>query len=61
MPTSLPISYSTKTVCHAKFSDAQRAVWLIAIWAVVMLLFGALASFGVEPGQTDPFQLLATF
>ena len=61
MPTSLPISYSTKTVCHAKFPDAQRAVWLIAIWAVVMLLSGMFANFGDETRETDPFQLLATF
>jgi hypothetical protein len=61
MPTSLPISYSTKTVDRAKFTDAQCAVWLIAIWAAVMLLSGTFAISDAEQREIDPFQLFATF
>jgi hypothetical protein len=61
MPTALPISYPAETVDRTIFSDAQRSVWLILSWAIVMLLFGAVANFGVEPGPVDPFQLLGNF
>jgi|GEM_PF-5081841 hypothetical protein len=61
MTTSLPLTYSSAVVAPARSSYASDAIWLVLIWAVAMLLSGALAD--VRPGAAamDPFQLLATF
>jgi hypothetical protein len=59
MPTSLPISLSAEIVDRTNW--LPRAIWLVAIWAIVMLSFGTLANIGAETGAMDPFQLLATF
>jgi hypothetical protein len=61
MPTSLPLLYLTDVIASDKSLHAPDAVWLIAIWGIVMLTFGALANFGMEIGAMDPLQPLAQF
>jgi hypothetical protein len=61
MPTSLPLVYSTDIIDRDKSSHGLDAVWIIAIWGIVMLACGALANFGGDPGTMGPFQLLAAF
>jgi hypothetical protein len=59
MPTSLPVLFPAEIVGRTNW--LPRAIWLVAIWAIVMLSFGTLANIGAETGAMDPFQLLATF
>jgi hypothetical protein len=61
MPTSLPIAVSTAIIERPKSTTSPSTIWLVLIWAAVMLLFGALEHFGNDAGALDPFQLLATF
>jgi hypothetical protein len=61
MPTALPISYSAEIGVPPKATGSLRPVWLIVIWALVMLLMGALANPDAETGPTDPLQLLMAF
>ena len=61
MPTSLPLAYSADVIVRYKSSDTSDAVWLIAIWAIVMLTFGAFSNFGGDTGAMDQFQFLAAF
>jgi hypothetical protein len=61
MPTSLPVVVSADVIECTKSSTASSAIWLVLIWAAVMLLFVALGRFGADAGAIDPFQLLATF
>ena len=61
MTTSLPLTYSSAVVAPARSSYASDAIWLVLIWAVAMLLFGAGAGRREGAGTTDPVQLLATF
>jgi hypothetical protein len=60
MPIALPIS-SQKIVDRAGLHRAQGAIWTIAVWAIALLLFTAIANVGADTGAMDPFQLLATF
>jgi hypothetical protein len=61
MPTAPPLPYSPELIARAKPPIVQPAAWLIIIWAVVMLLFGAVANSRGEGGPIDSFQLLANF
>lgn len=61
MPTSLPLVYSTDIIDRDRSSHGLDAVWIIAIWGIVMLTSGALANFGGDTGAMDSFQLFATF
>jgi hypothetical protein len=61
MLTALPISYSAEIVVPPKPTGSLRPVWLIVIWALVMLLMGAFANPDAETGPADPLQLLMVF
>jgi hypothetical protein len=61
LPTSLPIPLSSTLVDRAELPAGQGVVWTIAVWAIALLFFAAIANVGADPGAMDPFQLLATF
>jgi hypothetical protein len=61
MPIALPISLSRKIVDPAGSHYGQGVTWIIAVWAIALLLFTAIANVGTDTGAMDPFQLLATF
>jgi hypothetical protein len=61
MPNSLPTTtYSPELIDRTELAPATGGIWLIAIWAIAMLLFSALAHVG-GTGEMDAFQLLAPF
>jgi hypothetical protein len=61
MPNSLPTTtYSPELIDRTELAPATGGIWLIAIWAIAMLLFSALANVG-GTGEMDAFQLLAPF
>lgn len=60
MPTSLPALF------HAEISDRTEfglriGTALILTWAVSLLFFSAVTTFGAETAAFDSFELLATF
>jgi len=61
MPTALPISHSSKIVDRSGPRNPQGVIWIVAVWAIALLLFAAIANVGSDTGAIDPFQLLATF
>jgi len=61
MPTALPVSLSPKIVESTGMHPAQGVIWTIAVWAIALLFFAAIANVGAETGAMDPFQLMATF
>ena len=61
MPTALPFPLSPKIIDRTGSRRAQGAIWLIAVWAIALLFFAAIANVGSDTGAMDPFQLLATF
>lgn len=66
MPTSLPTA-TASTLYSARFTDRTElppvtgAIFLVAIWAIAMLLFTAIAHVGAAPGDVESFQFLANF
>jgi hypothetical protein len=61
LPTSLPISLSSTLIDHTELPAGQGVVWVVAVWAIALLFFAAVANVGADPGAMDPFQLMATF
>ncbi len=61
MPTALPISHAAKITVPARPIGSLRPVWLIVIWALVMLLMGAVANPDTATGPADPQQLGMVF
>jgi len=61
MPTALPVLYSAEIASPPKPIGSLRPVWLIAIWALIMLLMEAFANPDAGTGPTDPLQLLLFF
>jgi hypothetical protein len=61
MPTALPFPLSPKIVDRAGSRRAQGAIWLIAVWAIALLFFAAIANVGSDTDAMDSFQLRATF
>ncbi len=61
MPTALPMTYSAAIIAPPKPIGSLRPVWFIIVWAMVMLLLGALANPDVETSAVDPLQLLMIF
>jgi hypothetical protein len=55
------MTYSTTIVAPPRASGSLRPVWLIVIWAMVMLSLGAVANPNTETGPVDPLQLLMIF
>jgi hypothetical protein len=61
LPTSLPIQLSSKLVDETELPIGQGVIWTVAVWAIALLFFAAIANVGADPGSMDPFQLIATF
>jgi len=61
MPTSLPITLSSKLIDQTELPAGQGVIWFIAVWAIALLFFSAIANVGADTGAMDPFQLMATF
>jgi hypothetical protein len=61
LPTSLPIRVSSKFIDRTELPAGQGVIWTIAVWAIALLFFAAIANVGAETGAMDPFQLMATF
>lgn len=61
MPTALPMTYSAAIIVPPKAFGSLRPVWLIVIWAMVMLSLGALANPHTETEPVDPLQMLMIF
>jgi hypothetical protein len=62
MPTALPVLNSAKTVVHSEPTGSLHAGGLITVWAITMLLVGALAYTGVGTGGADDsLQMLTVF
>jgi hypothetical protein len=59
MPTSIPgLGVNGQRTTQSRSSGA---IWLLAAWVIVMLLVGALQSFGTAVQAMDQFELLARF
>ena len=52
MPTSLPAVFPTEINDPTEFLGMA----LIMTWAILMLLFGAVTTFGVETAAVDSFE-----
>ena len=64
MPTSLPTAstlYAPRVTERVELPPATGAIFLVAVWAVAMLLFAAVAHVGATPGDVESFQFLANF
>ena len=61
LPTSLPITLSSKLIEQTELPAGQGVIWFIAVWAIALLFFSAIANVGAGTGAMDPFQLMAAF
>jgi hypothetical protein len=61
MPTAVPVLNSAKIAVPSKPTGSPHTGWIIAIWAITMLLIGALAYTGVGTGADASLQLLTVF
>ena len=62
MPTTLPIRRPIAIQNNDRVAPGSEFfIWFASIWVVSMLLFGAIARWGLAPVVSDTFEVLSLF